>query len=233
MVRVVGLIGIIGLLVALGFPASDRQPQPGNHNGVAFAQGNSGENPMREMMRRMMQGLVPPPGMTPERLPDAGSEGARLLVRYCEQCHDLPSPQYKSAPQWPSVLDRMLGRMQMMGGGMTGGGMMGGGMMGMGRIEAPTTSEARTLLGYLQTHAIIEARSNELAAGDPADRRVFSVTCAQCHVLPSPSLHAQQEWPAVVVRMEGNMRLMGKPGIAANERDAIVRFLQSASVKTH
>jgi cytochrome c5 len=222
------LIGTIGVLVALGFFAFDRQPQPGNDSGVAFAQGSSSENPMRGMMRRMMQGLVPPPGMVPERLPDPGSAGARLLIRYCGQCHDLPSPQYKTAGQWPSVFDRMLGRMQMMGGGM-----MGPGMMGMGRIDAPTDSEARTLLDYLQAHAMIEARPDELAGGDPADRRVFSATCSQCHVPPSPSLHAQQEWPAVVARMEGNMKLMGKPGIAMDEREAIVRFLQSASAKTH
>jgi cytochrome c5 len=227
MLRVIVLIGMIGLLVPFGFPASDRQQHPDNCNGVAFAQGNSGENPMRNMMRRMMQGMVPPPGMVPERLPDSGSAGARLLVRFCEQCHDLPNPQYRTAGQWPSIFARMLGRMQMMGGGM-----MGHGMMGMGRIEAPTDSEARTLLDYLQTHAMIEARPNELAGGSPADRRVFSATCSQCHVPPSPSLHVQQEWPVVVARMEGNMKLMGKPGIAKDERDAIVRFLRSGSAMT-
>lgn len=230
MLRTIVLTGIGGLLVALGFLAFDGRQQPGNYSGVAFAQGNSGQNPMRDMMRRMMQGMVPPPGMTPERLPDSSSAGARLLTRYCEQCHDLPNPQYKSAAQWPSVFERMLSRMHMMGGGMMGGGMMGPGMMGMGRIEAPTDSEARTLLDYLQSHAMIEAKPNELAGGNPSDHRVFSATCSQCHVPPSPSLHAPQEWPAVVARMEGNMSLMGKPGIAKDERDAIVRFLQSAPV---
>jgi cytochrome c5 len=230
--RVIVLIGIIGLLVARGFLAFDEQQPSGHPIGVAFAQGNSGENSMRGMMRRMMQGMVPPSGMVPERLPDSGSPGARLLIRYCVQCHDLPSPQYKSAGQWPSVFERMLGRMQMMGGGMMGRGMMGPGMMGMGRIAAPTDAEARALLDYLQAHAMIEARPNDLAGGNPADRRVFNATCAQCHVLPSPSLHAQQDWPAVVARMEGNMRLMDKPGISKDDRESIVRFLRSVSALT-
>lgn len=113
-----------------------------------------------------------------------------------------------------------------------GRGMMGPGMMGMGRIAAPTDAEARALLDYLQAHAMIEARPNDLAGGNPADRRVFNATCAQCHVLPSPSLHAQQDWPAVVARMEGNMRLMDKPGISKDDRESIVRFLRSVSALT-
>ncbi len=232
MVRIIAFIGIIGLLVALGFSASDWSP-PGIHDRIALAQGDSSQNPMRDMMRRMMQEVVPPPGMAPERLPDSGSTGAKLLVRYCEQCHGLPSPLYKTSGQWPGVFDRMLGRMQTMSGGMMGRGMMGPGMMGMGRIAAPTDSEAHLLLDYLQKHAMIEAGSAELAGDNSAERGVFSATCTQCHVLPSPSLHTQQEWPAVVARMEGNMQLMGKPGIAADRWAAIVRFLQSASAKTH
>ncbi len=43
----------------------------------AFAEGTPSDNPMRSMMRAMMQGLVPPPGMIPERLPDPDSSGAK------------------------------------------------------------------------------------------------------------------------------------------------------------
>lgn len=224
--RVIVCIGIVGLLLAFGFIAADRSPF-GNYDGVTFAQGNSGQNPMREMMRRMMRGLVPPPGMIPERLPDSGAQGAKLVARYCAQCHDLPSPQYKTADQWPTVFDRMLGRMEMM----SGGGMMGRGMMGMGRMEAPTSSEARTLLRYLQEFAMREARSDELNAGNETDLRVFRVACSQCHVLPSPSLHSLQEWPAVVARMEGNIQLMNKRGITMEGRDAINRFLKTGAAK--
>lgn len=111
--------------------AADRLPS-GNYDGVVLAQGNSGKNSMRDMMRQMMQGLVPPPGMTAERFPDSGSQGAQLVAQYCGQCHDLPSPVFHTPEEWPSEIERKLTRMEMMGGG----------MMGRSRIEAPSTKEA-------------------------------------------------------------------------------------------
>jgi cytochrome c2 len=200
--------------------------------GLILAQGQPSDNPMREMMRRMMRGFVPPPGMTPETLPDAESEGARLTARFCVQCHDLPSPRYKTASQWPEVFERMNARMRMMGGGgMMGGGMMsGGGMMGMmGRMETPTPQEAETLLRYLQQYAMVEAKPSELAAGPSEERPIFREVCSRCHALPSPSLHPPEEWLGVVARMQANMQLMDKPRITPQQRDAIVRFLQAAS----
>ncbi len=121
----------------------------------------------------------------------------------------------------------MLGRVKMM----SSGGMMGRGMMGMSTIEAPTPSEARTILRYLTDHAMREATTGELAAGNPSDREVFQAACSRCHALPSPSLHSTQDWPAVVARMEGNMQLMNKRAIAKGEREAIARYLKEAAPK--
>ena len=181
-------------------------------------------NPMRDMMRQMMQGLVPPPGMNAERLPNTGSQGAQLVAQYCGQCHDLPSPVFHTAEEWPSVFERMLTRMEMMGGGM-----MGGGMMGMGRVEAPSTKEADTLLTYLQDQGMRRVSPDELAMGALADRRIFQTECAQCHALPSPSMHRAEDWLAVVARMQGNMTLMNRRVIDNEAREAIVRFLQEAA----
>jgi mono/diheme cytochrome c family protein len=181
------------------------------------------------MMRAMMRGVVPPPGMTPEALPGAGSPGAAVLVRYCTQCHDLPSPRYKTAEQWPEVLQRMVARMRMMSSGM-----MGGGMMGMNRLEAPDAAEAQTLLAYLLRFAMVPATGADLQAGDPYGRAAFQTVCTRCHALPSPALHADKEWPAVVARMEANMRLMDRPALSSEERDAIVRYLETAAEReTH
>lgn len=44
-----------------------------------------------EMMQDMMSGRLPP-GIEPEDLPETDSTGAKLIVRYCTQCHNLPSP---------------------------------------------------------------------------------------------------------------------------------------------
>lgn len=183
---------------------------------------------MREMMREMMRGAVPPPGMTAERLPEPEAEGARLLLRYCEQCHDLPSPRYKTAAQWPEVFQRMTARMRRMSEGM-----MREGMMGMRRMEAPGLAEARTLLAYLVRNAMKEARDEELQAATPADRATFRAECTPCHALPSPALHTPEEWPVVVARMLTNMQAMGKPKPAPEQLDAVLRALRAGSGVHH
>jgi cytochrome c5 len=176
------------------------------------------ENPMRDMMRRMMRGVVPPPGMTPQALPAADSAGARLMAGYCTQCHDLPSPRYKTAAQWPEVLERMLGHMEHMAGG---------GMMGGPPIRAPSLDELNALLTYTQAHAMRQALPEELASATPAERIAFAQVCTQCHVLPSPAQHDAAEWPAVVARMQGNMALMGRPPMTALQQAFILRLLQA------
>jgi cytochrome c2 len=192
--------------------------------GPVRAQGMSPGGSMRDMMRQMMRGAVPPPGMAPEALPGSGSPGATALARFCTQCHDLPSPRYKTAEQWPAVFERMVARMRMMSGGM-----MGGGMMGMGRLEAPSPAEAQTLLAYLLRFAMLPASRAELQAGDPFDRAAFQTECSRCHALPSPSLHPPEVWPGIVARMQANMQLMNKPQLTPQQRDAVVGFLQAAA----
>lgn len=183
-----------------------------------------GSGEMREMMRSMMRGQVPPPGLTPEALPAPDTAGARLLARYCTQCHDLPSPRYKTAEEWPAVFERMLGRMRMMSGGM-----MGRGTMGMGRIEAPRPAEARTLRAYLREYAMVPATPEQLAAGPGEERAVFAAQCARCHAVPSPALHPPEAWPGIVARMQANMQLMHKPQLTSAQQADVVRFLQAAS----
>jgi mono/diheme cytochrome c family protein len=175
---------------------------------------------MRDMMRRMMQGQVPPPGMTPEALPEPDSAGAHLLARYCTQCHDLPSPRYKTAEQWPEVYERMAWRMRMMSHG---------GMMAMHRLDAPSATEGQTLLVYLQRYGMVSATPEQLAAGPSDERAVFAAQCAQCHALPSPALHPPETWPGIVARMQANMQLMGKPQLTPSQQEAVVRFLTAAA----
>ncbi len=170
---------------------------------------------MREMMQRMM-GDVLPPGIDPAQLPAPTSKGARLLGRYCMQCHNLPGPGMHTAQEWPAVVARMNQRMQMM----SGHGMM------MGQVEAPSANELQSLLDYLQAHAqrpIDPTRYPELAT---AWGRAFQTTCAQCHALPDPKQHSANEWPGVVARMQQNMRTMGKPVPDEKALGEIIGFLQ-------
>jgi len=45
----------------------------------------------------------PPADFEPRQLPNAKSRGARLLVRYCVQCHNLPNPAMHNAAKWPGI----------------------------------------------------------------------------------------------------------------------------------
>lgn len=176
---------------------------------------------MRAMMQRMM-GDVLPPGIDPKLLPDPGSRGAHLLERYCSQCHNLPGPGMHTAAEWPAVVSRMNGRMQMMSGGMMGGGMMGEGMMG---VRAPSAKELDSLLAYLQQHAQKPLTADYPDLNSPAGH-AFRATCTRCHALPDPTQHTAAEWPAVVGRMQRNMAIMGKPAPDAATTREIVGFLQ-------
>ena len=177
---------------------------------------------MKEMMQEMMSGRLPP-GLPPEDLPEPDSPGAKLLNRYCTQCHNLPSPLMHTAEEWPEVEGRMIGRMEMMSGmkGMMQG-MMGRGMMDM---QAPAAEEQKALLAYLQRNALRPASLEALGPPDTPGLALFQKTCSQCHALPDPGLHTPDEWPGVVERMQKNMEIMGKPVITGAEGDEIAGYL--------
>lgn len=197
------LVGIIGLGVLQGTRMS--------------MAGMMDRNGMKEMMKGMTGGQLPP-GIDPEALPEPRSHGARLLTRYCTQCHDLPGPGMHTAAEWPQVLDRMNRRMQMMGNGMMIGRTMG--------IEAPSRAELQTLIIYLQAHAQKLMDITQYPDLNAPDGKAFHSTCTQCHALPDPKQHTAHEWPAVVVRMKKNMSIMGKDVPDETTTKEIIGFLQ-------
>jgi len=58
----------------------------------------------------MLERILPPTYAAAD-LPDAGSQGARLTLRYCVQCHNLANPAMHHAGKWPAIVDRMVVRM--------------------------------------------------------------------------------------------------------------------------
>ena len=162
------------------------------------------------------------PGIPPDQLPDPASTGAGFLIRFCSQCHNLPSPSTHSAREWVEVVDRMDHHMAMM---------EGRGHREMKRITRPTPDEKTVLLAYLQTHALINFNADSLPDSESPGARQFKKICTQCHLLPDPKLHTSEEWGGVVERMRMNMRVIGKPAISDQERDGIVSYLQSVSQK--
>jgi cytochrome c2 len=164
------------------------------------------------MMQRMIGNRLPP-GIDLKHLPEPQSKGARLLARYCAQCHNLPGPGMHTADEWPAVIKRMDSRMAMHSR------MMGG-------IVVPGRSERVIIRNYLQAHAIKPIRPKDYADLNTPAGRAFRKTCVQCHALPDPKQHTPNEWPAVIGRMQKNMSAMKKPAPSGPMMVMIVKFLK-------
>ncbi|CUB07480.1 hypothetical protein [Tepidiphilus thermophilus] len=189
-----------GTAIAIALLLSSLAVSPAQaDDATKLAQGMMGPGMMgpmhRNMMQRMMGGALPP-GVDPALLPEPHSAGARILEYYCTQCHNLPGPGMHTAAEWPQVLGRMNMRMQMMSG-----------MMG---VAAPNSAELDILLDYLQKHAQQPIDAAEFPDLNTRAGQAFGTICAQCHALPDPRQHTEQEWPAVVGRMRGHEAAMGK-----------------------
>lgn len=177
---------------------------------------------------RMLERTLPR-SVEPRTLPEAASDGARLTVRYCVQCHYLPAPHMHTAKRWQSVVERMNWRMQ-------GKGNMGTLMKDMmAGVAAPSTEELATLTAYLQKHA-----QREIDPAHPGlkslEGQMFTIACSQCHALPDPKRHSAREWPGVVERMQRHMtwanRVIGDASLRTHPelRTAeIVKWLQRQS----
>jgi len=164
------------------------------------------ESPHGAMLERIL-----PPTFEPRQLPERRSRGARLLVHYCVQCHNLPNPAMHHAEKWPAVFERMVVRMR-------GKGNLGELMHEMmAGVEAPSVDEASVLLAYLQKQSQRPLDPNKYPAVNLPEGQSFKLACQQCHVLPDPQRHKASEWPAVVARMEKNMEWMNR--VVGNQPD--------------
>ena len=166
---------------------------------VARAKRNWAESPHGPMLERIL-----PPGFAPKQLPEPGSIGAQLALRYCVQCHHLPNPAMHHAAKWRKVVERMVERMR-------GRGNMGRLMAEMmENIEAPTDAEVDLLVAYLRRNAQTPLDPKRLPQAFAPEGESFRLACNQCHVLPDPRRYTAAEWPAVVARMERNMAWMNR-----------------------
>lgn len=145
-----------------------------------------------------------PPGIEPAALPEPGSPGAHLTVRYCVQCHNLPNPAMHHAAKWRPVVERMVVRMQ-------GRGNLGKLMTEMmAGVEAPSRQEQHALVAYFARHAQKPLDPKQVPEVNARSAEPFRLACQQCHVLPDPRRHTASEWPSVVARMERNMEWMNR-----------------------
>ena len=188
---------------------------------IADAKKRWADSPHGPMLERIL-----PPTFEAQGLPEPDSEGARLTLRYCVQCHNLPNPAMHHAEKWPAIVQRMVLRME-------GRGNMGTLMAEMmAGVKAPGAEDTKAIVAYLERHAqkpIDPARYPEV---NRRSGEAFRVACNQCHTLPDPQRHTADEWRSVVARMQENMEWMNRvvgskpvPGEPALRVEEINAFL--------
>ena len=145
-----------------------------------------------------------PPGFESSMLPERGSRGARLTLRYCVQCHNLANPAMHEPKRWRPVVERMVLRMEGRG---NLGRLMSERMAG---VEAPAVGETKAIIAYLRRHAQRPLDPRRYPEVNSPSGESFRLACNQCHTLPDPRRYTAREWPAVVERMERNMEWMNR-----------------------
>jgi cytochrome c2 len=156
-------------------------------------------SPHGPMLERIL-----PPTFDAAWLPERQSNGAKLVVAYCVQCHNLPNPAMHHAEKWPSVVQRMVLRME-------GKGNMGTLMAEMmAGVKAPAAEDTRAIIAYLKRHAQKPLDPVRYPEVNQPSGEAFRLACNQCHVLPDPQRYSAAEWPRVVARMRENMEWMNR-----------------------
>ena len=162
------------------------------------------EKPWKDSPHGPMLERIIPPGFTAAMLPEPRSQGAKLALRYCVQCHNLANPAMHDAGRWPAVVRRMVPRME-------GKGNMGKLMAEMmAGVEAPTPEEEQAIVAYHRRHALQPLDAKRIPEVNAPGAESFRIACGQCHALPDPRMHTAKDWPAVVARMQKNMEWMNR-----------------------
>lgn len=60
-----------------------------------------------------------------------------------------------------------------------------------------------------------------------AAAQLFATRCSSCHALPHPARNTANEWPGILALMDRRMRERHIPPINGQERDELLRYLQS------
>jgi len=166
---------------------------------IAEAKKRWSESPHGPLLERIL-----PPTFEARQLPEPKSRGARLTVQYCVQCHNLPNPAMHHAAKWPTIVERMVLRME-------GRGNLGQLMHEMmAGVKAPSAEQTKRLVAYLRKHGQKPLDPEKYPEAYTAAGEPFRLACNQCHVLPDPQRYTAKQWPAVVARMQENMEWMNR-----------------------
>ncbi len=149
-------------------------------------------------------------GVEPADLPDPGSDEAKLLATYCNQCHNLPHPKMYSIEEWPERFARMMFHAKAIG--------------RMPGFKAPSNSEKDRISTYLQKHGMQSMALNDPSLQSPEGFQ-FAWYCSSCHNLPASGQHSPDEWPSILDRMIKYRKAHARPDMSLDERYLILKFL--------
>jgi cytochrome c5 len=149
-----------------------------------------------------------PPVLAPADLPEPDTSGARLVVRHCGQCHNMPGPGHHTAEEWRRVAAKMflLSEVTARFGGRP-------------QLVIPDQVEREIITTYLERHAL-----RPLPAGADAPRAYLSA-CGDCHAAPDPGLHSATAWPAVMARMAGHRAIMTREPLDPLSATRVLAYL--------
>lgn len=155
--------------------------------------------------------IVIPFGVAANQLPDPQSKGAALLVSYCGQCHNLPSPKMHSTDDWPLRFEKMMDHAMLMSGASRG-------------VKVPAEKEKKEIVSYLEKNGFRGLPANSPLRGEPDVVNVVWF-CSVCHAVPDPNQFPASEWAKIVDRMNSYRKMQGREEMSNADRKAIVDFL--------
>lgn len=188
--------------------------------GVVYSQESSGmqgrtaETPHRELPRYQFD-------FKPSDLPRANSPEARLMAKYCVQCHSLPSPTIHMGNEWDRALQRMFWRMDTLGNQKKSSWWP---WSSGNALKVPTLEERELMTQYIKKNSLRRARAIPEPASPGAE--VYKYTCSQCHVLPDTTLHSANEWPRTIEKMQKHLEGTILGPMLPEELDLILPYLQ-------
>ena len=195
--------GALLVLLAAGCQPAADQPA---------AAAGPGLSPNDQLILASARAAMPPEDFDVSTLPDAESADAKLMMSFCGQCHAVASPGTHSAVEWPVVVRRMWLRMEMLPESLS--------------IRVPEVGERVRITSYLTANALKVSPEN-LPAGN--GQAAFVEVCSRCHALPDPRIHTAKDWPAVFLRMEGNIQRMKVRGPTQEQTGQILTYLQEVA----
>ena len=210
------VLGALGLSVFYWALASGSHVEVPRHGEEIECGPAPNQAQLRGLLAELMRAWVPP-RREPAVLPNADSRGAKLMGRYCAQCHGLPDPGAYSADEWPRVMERMSLRIKTLGNR----------RCHVLQLAVPTDQESGELLAYLRQSAFESLNAGPKVPLTGEGAMAYLNFCSQCHDPPHPRQHLPSEWPQVVNRMQDYAYFIGRRTITDKENAAIVEFLTS------